>query len=147
YFSHLMGQREVYRKGPNGTRQLVTESVAMPTAFSELPTNPIEAYFMAPPPLGLWKGEVPFLERKPGEPKPAADFLPRPESDMYLLPWTKEDLERLKLPLSLLDDCKPTDDQHQSARQSPNGRRRPSGLQVVDLRGGSGQDSAQTPEK
>jgi hypothetical protein len=147
HLSRLCGDRDVYRDSGAGKPHLATEHVVLPTDFSELGTNPIETYFLAPPPLGLWKGVVPFPEKRIKNVDIQPDFLPRPESDQYLLPWTKEDLERLKLPLSLLDDPKSPDDQHQPARPNPNGPRRPSGLQVVDLRDRSRQAPAPTPQQ
>jgi hypothetical protein len=135
HLSQLCGDREVYRNSGDGKPQLATERVVLPTAFSELGTNPIEAYFLAPPPLGLWKGVVPFPKKRPKPGDIPPDFIPRDATDQYLLPWTKEDLDRLKLPHSLLDDPKPPDSEHQSGRPRPPGPNRPpSGLRVVDLR-------------
>jgi len=116
YLSQTCGEREVYRKSQGGSKQLVKEQNVMPEEIADLPGDKLHSYFYGPPPLGLWKAELPWPERKPREENTPVDFVPRPDSDQYLEPWTKEDLERLKLPLSLLA----------------------SRLQVVDLRNQSG---------
>src|SRR5262249_36877716 len=90
HLAHLCGEREVYRD----KKYLATEPVVMPTDFSTLGGNPIEAYFLAPPPLGLWKGTVPFSGRKPRQGDIPPDFIRRDPAEQYILPWTRDDLER-----------------------------------------------------
>jgi hypothetical protein len=103
YLAKLLSERQVFRESPGSDRkQLATEPVRLPSTFSELEVG--EGYFLAGPPLGLWKAKLPRPVEKPrAEPAPL-DFEARPESDQYLAPWTAEDLVRLKLPLDLLDD-------------------------------------------
>src|SRR5262249_33267602 len=109
-----------------------------PEEIADLPCDQLHSYFYGPPPLGLWKAELPWPERKPREENTPVDFVPRLDSDQYLEPWTKDDLERLKLPLSLLDQQKPAHNQGQPPRNRPTGPGGASRLQVVDLRNQSG---------
>jgi len=138
YLSQVCGEREVYRKSQDGSKQLVKEQTVMPEELADLPGDRLHSYFYGPPPLGLWKAELPWPERKPRAEDTPVDFVPRPDSDQYLASWTKEDLQRLKLPLSLLDEQKPANDQRQQARNNSTGRKSPSRPQVVNLRDQSG---------
>jgi hypothetical protein len=136
YLSQICGQRQVYQKSSGGQKQLTTEQNVMPEEIADLPGDSLHSYFYGPPPLGLWKAELPWPERKPRAEDTPVDFLPRPDSDQYLKPWTKKDLKRLKLPLSLLGGKKPKDNNHQPDGNQPGARSRSSDLQVVDLRKG-----------
>jgi hypothetical protein len=121
YIAQMCHEREVYKKNDDGTHQVTTEPVVMPAAFSQLEGNMFRGYYMAPEPLGLWKSELPWPERKPADPSAVPDFLPRPDSDQELLSWTAADLERLHLPLSLLDEGKEDAKQTQEAATSDLG--------------------------
>ena len=130
YLSKLMGEREVYRQMPGSDhKQLDTEPVIMPSAFSDLEVG--EGYFLAGPPLGLWKAKLPCPVEKPRDETTPLDFEPRPESDQYIQPWTAEDLARLNLPLDLLDG-----DGGGNAPETPQPPQQPQappGLKVVKL--------------
>jgi TraM recognition site of TraD and TraG len=134
YLSQSCGEREVYRKSPGGSKQLVKVQNVMTEEIADLAGDQLHSYFYGPPPLGLWKAELPWPEQKPREKDTPLDFVPRPDSDQYLEPWTKEDLERLKLPLSLLHDQKRSDNQHQTETQRAAASTSSSELKVVDLR-------------
>jgi hypothetical protein len=114
YFANIIGKKQIYRRDPGtGAKRLETDDVVMPSAFSELGGDRFQGYFLAPPPLGLWKADMPWpwkgkpeeVKLKEGD-KPPADFIPRPDTDQYLEPWTVDDLKRLKLPLDLFDQEK-----------------------------------------
>jgi hypothetical protein len=112
YLSKLISEREVFRKSPGSDQKhLANEQVRLSSAFSELEVG--EGYFLAGPPLGLWK--------------------PRPESDQYLAPWTAEDLLRLKLPLEFLDEDDDAGDKEQGPPPPPQQPQPPAGLKVVKL--------------
>jgi hypothetical protein len=128
YLSKLVSEREVFRESPGSDhKQLVTEPVLLPSAFSELEVG--EGYFLAGPPLGLWKAKLPCPVERPRDEKTPLDFEPRPESDQYILPWTADDLARLKLPLELLNDDQGP--QGQGAPLAPQPPQPPAGLKVV----------------
>jgi DNA segregation ATPase FtsK/SpoIIIE-like protein len=141
YLSQVCGEREVYRKSRDGSKQLVKEQTVMPEQIADLPGDRLHSYFYGPPPLGLWKAELPWPERKPRAEDTPVDFDPRPDSDQYLEPWTKEDLERLNLPLSLLADQKVPANQDRTNRTRTRGQTKSSDLKVVDLRPERGQDN------
>jgi hypothetical protein len=113
YLSQTISDREVFRpsisiseNGKSTSYQISRESAVLPGAFSELPTETLSGYFLAPTPLGLWRADLPWpwktraseAAEKASEP----DFLPRKDADQYLVPWSESDLARLNLPLSLL---------------------------------------------
>jgi type IV secretory pathway TraG/TraD family ATPase VirD4 len=122
-FSEIVGEREVERttkttssSGNSYNSQIVRETIALPTNFSELATG--EGYFLAPTPLGLWKTRLPPPVKEVHDETVPPNFDPRPEygklreqereidvndPDQWLEPWNKDDLKRLKLPDWLLD--------------------------------------------
>jgi hypothetical protein len=110
YLSDIISEREVYRKstshgehGRTESWQLAQERTVMAAAFSDLPTETLSGYFLAPQPLGLWRADMPWPHqlKKPVVGPP--DFVPRPDEHQYLEPWTEADVKRLKLPLSVLN--------------------------------------------
>jgi hypothetical protein len=130
YLSKLISEREVFRKSPGSDqKQLASEQVRLPSSFSELEVG--EGYFLAGPPLGLWKAKLPRPVEKPRHEATPLDFEPRPESDQYILPWTAEDLARLKLPLDLLNEEQGP--QGQGVPHAPQPPQPPAGLKVVKL--------------
>ncbi|MCB9917199.1 MAG: type IV secretion system DNA-binding domain-containing protein [Planctomycetes bacterium] len=102
------------------SEQRVTRDVVMPSEFLGIqPTswrNGLTGYYLTPF-VGVYRRTLPlahFVGSGSGERgSPTPDFLERPESDQYLEPWTRRDLERLKLRSSLLQE-------EQSAVQEPS---------------------------
>jgi hypothetical protein len=137
YLSDIISEREVYRKstsrGDNGRTeswQLAQERTVMPAAFSDLPTETLSGYFLAPQPLGLWRTDMPWPHRVK---KPVAgppDFVKRPDEHQYLEPWNEADVKRLKLPASVLNPIA-------AAQQRQQGGGRPQ-RQVVNPERASG---------
>jgi type IV secretory pathway TraG/TraD family ATPase VirD4 len=135
YLSQTISDREVFRPsvsisegGKSTSYQLSREPAVLPAAFSELPTETLSGYFLAPAPLGLWRADLPWpwktraSETKETSPEP--DFLPRDDAEQYLAPWTEEDLLRLKLPLSLLH-------QERRGRDRPDEHKRDTGPKIA----------------
>jgi hypothetical protein len=157
-FAAIIDEREVLRKssstsssGTSHNWQITNERVVMPGAFSELATG--EGYFLGPPPLALWNAKLPPPVAIPSGDAVVPNFIARPEfgklmepeketdvldPHQWLEPWNKTDLERLKLPLELLDDEPPQiQPKPQPSPPPPPGRDNRPGkgrLKVVDLR-------------
>jgi hypothetical protein len=103
FLASIAGEREVFRNS-QGNKQLVKEAVLLPSALAQLPRDKLHQYSMGPEPLGLWKSETPWPERKPRLPTTPVDFEERPDADEDLEPWNSDDLKRLKLPENLFEE-------------------------------------------
>jgi hypothetical protein len=104
FLASIAGEREVFRKSHSGDMQLEKESVLLPSALAQLPRDKFHQYSIGPEPLGLWKSETPWPERKPRLPTTPVDFEERPDADEDLEPWNIDDLKRLKLPENLFEE-------------------------------------------
>src|SRR5262249_25412889 len=128
--SKLISEREVFRKSPGSDqKQLANEQVRLSSTFSELEVG--EGYFLAGPPLGLWKAKLPRPVEKPRDETTPLDFEPRPESDQYLAPGPAEALLRQTPPLELLNEAQGP--QGQGPPHPPQPPHPPAGLKVVKL--------------
>jgi type IV secretory pathway TraG/TraD family ATPase VirD4 len=117
YLASFADERELFRKSPSGDKQLTKEAVLLSSALAQLPRDKLHYYGIAPEPLGLWKSETKWPERKPRPPTTPVDFDPRPGTDDDIEPWDDEDLKRLKLPENLFEE-EEKDEKEQEERRS-----------------------------
>lgn len=92
------------------SEQRVTRDVVMPSEFLGIePTTEksgLAGYYLTPF-VGVYRRTLPlahFLEGRKQANAAVPDFLERPESDQYLDPWTRRDIERLGLSYALLQE-------------------------------------------